>query len=272
VKLATIRRGGGTATVRIDDDSAVEIGPLGLRALLERPQWRDEAEGATGTVHQLDDLDFAPLVPHPDKIVCVGLNYRNHILETGREPPEYPTLFAKFRSALIGAHDDIAMPAAVEQLDWEAELAVIIGAPARHATEAEAGVAIGGFSVLNDVTARDWQSRTLQWLQGKTFEGSTPLGPWMVTTDEFDGSSGEISCEVNGESMQRADVSDLVFGPAALVSYLSTIVTLLPGDVIATGTPGGIGAARTPPRFLADGDVVVTRIEGVGECRNTCRA
>ena len=120
------------------------------------------------------------------------------------------------------------------------------------------------------MTARDWQNRTLQWLQGKTFEHSTPVGPSLVTTDEFDGKAGAISCVVNGETVQDSDVSDLVFGPIALVSYISTIVTLLPGDIIATGTPGGIGAARTPPRFLAPGDAVVTRIEGLGELQNTC--
>jgi acylpyruvate hydrolase len=124
--------------------------------------------------------------------------------------------------------------------------------------------------VLNDVTARDWQNRTLQWLQGKTFEHSTPVGPCLVTTDTFDGTTGAITCVVNGETMQESDVGDLVFGPSALVSYISTIVTLLPGDIIATGTPGGVGAARTPPQFLAAGDVVVTRIAGLGELRNTC--
>jgi acylpyruvate hydrolase len=273
VRLATIRRGGGTAAVRVEDDHAVEIaGAADLGELLALPGWRDVAGSASGASHDLGGLDYEVLVPRPDKIVCVGLNYRNHILEMGRELPEYPTLFAKYRSALIGAHDDIALPGTTQQLDWEAELAIVIGSSARHVSAADAPRAIAGYSVLNDVTARDWQSRTLQWLQGKTFEGSTPLGPWMVTSDEADGMSGEISCAVNGENMQRSDISDLVFGPAALVSYVSSIVTLLPGDVIASGTPGGVGSARRPPVFLADGDVVTTRIEGIGECRNVCRA
>ena len=272
MKLATIRKGASTTAVRIDDDRAVEVsGAADLGELLGDPDWRRRAGSASGASHHLAELDYAPLVPRPDKIVCVGLNYRNHILEMGREPPEYPTLFAKYRSALIGALDDIEMPGIVSQLDWEAELAVIIGAPARHVSEADATEAIAGYSVLNDVTARDWQSRTLQWLQGKTFEGSTPLGPWMVTSDQADGSAGEITCEVNGETMQKSDIADLVFGPAALVSYISAIVTLLPGDVIASGTPGGVGSGMKPPRFLNDGDVVTTRIQGVGECRNVCR-
>lgn len=272
MKLATIRNAGTTAAVRIDDDRAVEIrGVLNLGELLAQADWRAQAEAAAGAAHDVAGLEFEVLIPRPDKIVCVGLNYRSHILETGRDLPDYPTLFAKYRSALIGARDDIALPSVVSQLDWEAELAVIIGAPARHLSAADAPGAIAGYSVLNDVSARDWQNRTLQWLQGKTFEGSTPLGPCMVTSDEFDGLSGGISCQVNGESMQKADVGDLVFGPAALVSYVSSIVTLLPGDVISSGTPGGVGMARQPPVFLADGDVVTTAIEGIGECRNLCR-
>jgi acylpyruvate hydrolase len=272
VKLATIRNGGATAAVRIDDDRAVEIPGAGdLGELLAQSDWRQRARSASGAGHDLGGLVYATLVPRPDKIVCVGLNYRSHILEMGRELPEYPTLFAKYRSALIGAHDDIAMPGVVTQLDWEAELAVIIGAPARNVSVADASGAIAGYSVLNDVTARDWQGRTLQWLQGKTFEGSSPVGPWMVTSDQADGSAGEITCEVNGETMQKSDIGDLVFGPAELVAYISSIVTLLPGDVIASGTPGGVGAAMKPPRFLSSGDVVVTRIQGIGECRNVCR-
>jgi len=272
VKLATIRRGGSTAAVRIDDDRAVEIsGVASLGELLAQPDWRTVAESASGADHDLATLDYEILVPRPDKIVCVGLNYRNHILEMGREEPEYPTLFAKYRSALIGAYDDIAMPAESTRVDWEAELAVVVGAPARHVSVGEAPGAIAGYSVLNDITARDFQYRTLQWLQGKTFEGSTPLGPWLVTSDEAEGRSGEITCEVNGETMQKSDISDLLFDPAALVSYISSIVTLVPGDVIATGTPGGIGQGMKPPRFLNDGAVVTTRIQGIGECRNVCR-
>jgi acylpyruvate hydrolase len=271
VRLATIRDRDSTATVRIDGGRAIVIdGVRDVGALLEHEDWRARAEAASGSTHDAGGLDFAPLVPRPDKIVCVGLNYRNHSLEMGRELPEYPTLFAKFRSSLIGAHDDIALHRSVKSLDWEAELAVIIGTAVRDADESEAMAAIAGYTVLNDVTARDWQNRTLQWLQGKTFERSTPVGPSLVTTDEFAGSSGEITCVVNDETVQQADIADLVFGPATLVSYISTIVTLLPGDIIATGTPGGVGAARTPPRFLAPGDVVTTRVDGVGELQNTC--
>jgi acylpyruvate hydrolase len=257
--------------VRVEADEAVELGEDDVGAVLRRPGWRAWAAEASGRRRPVADLDYAPLVPRPDKIVCVGLNYRNHIVEMGRDLPDHPTLFAKYRQALIGAHDDIVLPAASDQVDWEAELAVVVGAPARHVPVAEAAAHIAGYSVLNDVSVRDFQYRTQQWLQGKSFEATTPVGPWLVTPDESPGPAREISCRVEGELMQEADTADLVFDPATLVSYISTIITLEPGDIIATGTPGGVGTARTPPRYLADGETVVTRIAGVGECRNRCR-
>jgi acylpyruvate hydrolase len=275
VRLATIRVSDGTAAVRVDDDAAVEIGADDVGALLSLEDWRSRAAAADGPRHDIDDLDYAPLIVRPEKIFCVGLNYRSHILEMSRDLPDYPTLFAKFTRTIIGANDDIVLPRVSERVDWEAELAVIIGRAVRHVPVEEAGDAIAGFAVLNDVSVRDYQSRTLQWLQGKAFEATTPLGPWLVTTGD-DGPDAarpdlQVTCEVGGEQMQKAETSDLVFDPAALVSYISDIITLVPGDVIATGTPGGVGAAHKPPRFLADGDVVVTRISGLGECRNTCR-
>jgi acylpyruvate hydrolase len=271
VKLATIRDGDRTFAVRVDGDEAVELGVADVGEVLRRADWNSWAATTGGARRPVDGVDYAPLVVRPDKIVCVGLNYRTHILEMGRELPDHPTLFAKFTSSLIGANDEIVLPAVSEMVDWEAELAVIIGRRARHVTEADAVDAIAGYSVLNDVSVRDYQTRTLQWLQGKTFEHSTPVGPWLVTSDESPGSAREITCEVEGETMQKADTSDLVFGPAALVSYISDILTLEPGDIIATGTPGGVGAARDPQRFLQDGETVVTRIAGIGELRNVCR-
>jgi acylpyruvate hydrolase len=269
VKLATIRTAAGTAAVRIDDGGdapgAVELGAADLGAFLADPDWRAVAAAADGPRHDLAGLDHAPLVPRPEKVVCVGLNYRTHILEMGRELPQYPALFAKFARALVGAHDPVEMPAGSEQVDWEAELGVVIGAEVRHATPEEAEAAIAGYTVVNDVTARDFQYRSVEWLQGKTFERSTPVGPWLVT----DVVPGEISCEVDGDVVQKADTADLVFSPVDLVAYLSRIITLVPGDLIATGTPGGVGHARTPPRYLAEGAELVTRIEGVGELRNT---
>jgi acylpyruvate hydrolase len=273
MRLATIRTEGGLRAVRLDGSEVVELDAPDVGRLLADPDWRRRAEQADGRRHDAWSLDFAPVVPRPEKTICVGLNYRSHILKMRRELPEHPTLFAKYPRALIGARDDIVLPRVSSMVDWEAELAVVIGRPARHVSPADAGNAIAGYTVCNDVSVRDWQNRTLQWLQGKTFESSTPLGPELVTLDELDDPNAlAISCEVDGERVQDASTSDLVFDPRALVAYISDIVTLVAGDVIVTGTPSGVGHARTPPRYLADGELVVTRIEGVGELRNACRA
>jgi acylpyruvate hydrolase len=276
MRLATIRTATGTRAVRLDgtgpDDTAVETGEADLRALLERSDWAEHAAAAAGPSHAVGGLDYAPLVPSPEKIICVGLNYRDHVLEMGNQLPEYPTVFAKFAPALVGAHDDIVLPRVSDKVDYEAELTVVIGTPVRRATREQAAAAIAGYTVLNDVSVRDYQNRTKQFLQGKTFEKSTPLGPWLVTPDELpDGGDWEISSVLDGETMQRSTTAELVFGAVDLVVYLSEILTLNPGDIIATGTPGGVGHARKPPRYLTDGAVLVTSVAGVGELRNTCR-
>lgn len=271
MRLSTIRTPHGLRAVRISGSDAVETGHSDVGALLADPQWRSLAETADGPRHDAADLDVAPVVPRPGKIICVGVNYAAHLAEMGREQPDYPTLFAKYAEALIGARDDIVLPAASAAVDWEAELAVVIGSPARHVDEAGARAAVAGYAVLNDVTARDWQYRTLQWLQGKTFEATTPFGPELVTADEA-GEALDLRCDIDGDTVQSANTADLVFGAAATISYVSTILTLQPGDVIALGTPGGVGHARKPPRYLQPGQVLTTSIAGLGECRNTCVA
>lgn len=273
MRLATVRHASGTRAAVVHDDAVsslpytdvgvllAEVGVDGLSGL--RPD---------GPAVPLAEADLAPLVPAPSKILCVGLNYRSHILEMGRELPAHPTLFAKFSDALIGARDDLDLPAVSEQVDWEAELGVVVGTQVRRATPEQARAAIAGYTVINDVSMRDWQWRTTQWLQGKTFERSTPIGPFLVTPSEVDHARDlEISCEVDGVTMQRSRTSDLLFDPADIVAYVSGFTTLRPGDLIATGTPGGVGAARDPKVFLRPGQVVRTAIEGLGECRNACR-
>lgn len=271
MRLATLRLNAGTTTAaRVEGDTAVELPATDVGALLALPDWRDAA-AADGPRRPLEGADRAPVVPRPGKIVCVGLNYRTHITEMGRELPGYPTLFAKFAESLIGPTDDIVLPASSEAMDWEAELTVVVGQSVRHADAAAARAAIAGYTVLNDVTARDWQYRTKQWLQGKTFESTTPLGPDLVTLDELGEGGLAIDCVVDGETMQSSTTDDLVFNPVELVSYVSTVITLNPGDVIATGTTGGVGHARTPARYLTEGSKVVTRVEGIGELVNTAR-
>jgi len=271
MRLATIRIPSGTRAVRLEGDELIDVGLPDVGAVLSDANWRHRAQGADGPAFRTAEADFAPLLPRPGKVVCVGLNYRSHILEMGRQIPEYPTLFAKFAETLIGAHDDVQLPPESLKVDWEAELALVIGTQVRRATDEQAADAIAGFTVLNDVSMRDWQNRTPMWDQGKTWESSTPVGPFLVTSDEVAGGvrpAVDISCDVNGETMQSANTADLVFDPVFLVRYISTIVTLNPGDVIATGTPGGVGQARDPQRFLTDGGVMVTTIDGVGQLRN----
>jgi len=275
LRLATIRTADGTRAVRVDgsgaDGAATDLGAGDLGEFLARPDWRAQAAAATGVSYALDGLEYATLIPRPEKVLCVGLNYRGHIEEMGRELPEHPTLFAKFARSLIGANDPVMLPAGSEKVDWEAELGVVIGAPVRHADADQARAAIAGYTVVNDVSARDFQNRTLQWLQGKMFEAATPVGPWLVVREDGDPApTGQISCTVDGEQMQCSDVGDLVFDAVTLVRYISSIITLVPGDLISTGTPGGVGAARRPPRWLVAGSEMVTRIEGIGECRNLC--
>lgn len=273
MRLATLRRDGDTVAVRLDADGAVEIpGFADVGALLNDPDWTAIAARAAGrTLPHADIRDdaWAPVVPAPRKILCVGVNYRAHIEEMGREEPDYPTVFTKYPEALIGAGDPIVVPPyAADAVDWEAELAVVVGARLHRATEEEAAAAIAGYTVLNDTSMRDWQNRTLQWLLGKSFADSTPVGPALVTPDEvaFD---ARIWTEVDGELMQEGRIDDLVFGPAAALAYISQVFPLDPGDLVATGTPGGVGHARKPPRYLRNGSVVATGIDGIGVLRNT---
>ena len=271
MKLATARLEGTTRAVRVDGDTLVDLGHADLGELLLRPDWAEHTHAATGPTWPAAGVQLATLVPRPSKVVCVGLNYRNHIQEMGRDLPEYPTLFSKFADTLIGATDDILRPAETDAFDWEVELAVVIGTPVRRATTAEAEQAIAGFTVLNDITCRDWQFRTREWLQGKNWDSTTPVGPYLVTPDELPGGvrpSLDVRLLVDGEQMQADTTGDLLFDPVALVEYVSTIVRLNPGDLIATGTPGGVGHARRPERYLVGGETVVAEIDGIGRLEN----
>ncbi|PZT73341.1 MULTISPECIES: fumarylacetoacetate hydrolase family protein [unclassified Streptomyces] len=270
MKLATLRTADGTRAVRLDGDTLVDLGHTDLGGLFAEDGWREKAAAASGTSYPVDGADFAPVVPNPSKVVCVGHNYTNHIKEMGRDLPEYPTLFPKFADTLIGAYDDIVKPPETDALDWEVELAVVIGKQVRRADERQAADAIAGFTVMNDVSARDWQFRTIEWTQGKIWEASTPVGPYVVTPDEVGGVRPALAVKtvVGGEVMQQDDTGTLLFDPVFLVRYISTVITLRPGDIIATGTPAGVGNARDPKVFLLPGQSVVTEIAGLGACAN----
>ncbi|HEY1627763.1 MAG TPA: fumarylacetoacetate hydrolase family protein [Streptosporangiaceae bacterium] len=278
MRFATIRTGNGTTAARLDGEVLIPLAVSDVNELLAAGGTAAEL-AAGGGVPERDGAepvpvaaaDFAPVVPRPQKIICAGLNYRTHIAETGREMPEYPTLFAKFADTLMGANDELAIPAVSERVDWEVELAVIIGRPVHRASTEEAQAAIAGYAVLNDVSMRDWQRRTLQWLAGKMFEHTTPVGPYLVTPDEVgDAKDLAISCKVDDVVMQESRTSDLLFSPAEIIAYASQAITLRPGDLIATGTTGGVGDARKPPVYLHPGNVLRTYIEGLGECVNPC--
>lgn len=212
-------------------------------------------------------------LPRPGKVICCGLNYGDHIVETGRETPRYPTLFAKYADTLLAPGADIVLPAHDGlQLDWEAELAVVVGAELRVGTRDEAEDAIAGYTIANDISVRDWQRRTLQWFQGKAWDATTPLGPVVVTPDELDPTTGvEVICRINGVERQRGNTKTLVFDSATLLAYISTFTVLRPGDIVLTGTPGGVGMGMEPPTYLRDGDEIETEIPGLGLLANTVR-
>lgn len=273
MRLATVRTDTGTRAVRVEGDRHVDLGVADVSALLELPDWQERAR-REGESTDARDAELALLLPRPGKVLCVGLNYANHIREMGRDLPEFPTLFAKYPEALVGPHDPIELAPESDAVDWEAELALVVGRRVRRAAEDEAAAAIAGFTVVNDVTMRDWQYRSAQWLQGKTFEATTPVGPVLVTPDELPGGvrpALSLRGKVDGETVQEANTDDLVFDPVALVRYISTILTLQPGDLVVTGTPGGVGHARKPPRYLQDGSRLVTEIEGIGRLENVAR-
>jgi 2-keto-4-pentenoate hydratase/2-oxohepta-3-ene-1,7-dioic acid hydratase in catechol pathway len=209
-------------------------------------------------------------VPRPGKIVCVGLNYRDHAAETGTPVPTEPVLFAKFANSVVGDGATVGIPPATTEVDWEAELGVVIGSTTRRVTPERALDHVAGYVVLNDLSARDLQRRGGQWTRGKAVDGFLPMGPYLVTADEVpDPQALGIRCAVNGQTVQDSSTGQMVFGVAELVSTISRTMTLEPGDCIATGTPPGVGMAMTPPRYLTSGDVVTVEIDGLGTLTTT---
>jgi acylpyruvate hydrolase len=245
VRLATLRTATGSVAVRVEEDELVELPYPDVVALLSDAHWPVAARLDGGRRHPASGADFDSPV-RPAKVVCVGLNYRSHIEEMGRPLPKYVTLFAKFTDTLAGPYDDLVVPAAASEVDWEAELGVVIGRPVRNVTESEAAACIAGYTVLNDVSMRDWQWRTTQWMAGKNFEASTPVGPVVVTGDEVgEAADLELRCDVDGVTVQKARTSDLLFPPAAVVAYVSRFTTLRPGDLMPPALPAAWAPGAT---------------------------
>jgi acylpyruvate hydrolase len=220
----------------------------------------------------IDDAvtEFLPPLPAPGKIVCVGLNYIDHSLESGFTPPAYPTIFARFASSLIGHGAPILRPAASIQLDYEGEMVAVIGRGGRHISKNHALDHVAGYSIFNDASIRDFQTKSPQWTVGKNFDGTGAFGPVFVTADELPGGGKglKIQTRVNGRVVQDATTTDMIFDIASLIAILSEAITLNPGDIIVSGTPSGVGMARKPPLFMKHGDVVEVEIEGIGVLRN----
>jgi 2-keto-4-pentenoate hydratase/2-oxohepta-3-ene-1,7-dioic acid hydratase in catechol pathway len=239
-----------------------------LRAALEQAQ----KGGATLSVTPLADVELLPVIPDPDKILCVGINYRSHREETKREPSAYPTIFTRFADTQIAHAAPVVIPEVAEQFDYEGELAVVIGRAGHKIAEADAMDFVAGVSCYNDLSVREWQRHTGQWTPGKNFPGTGAFGPWMTTMDEIEDLSGvRLITRVNGDVRQDALLSQMIFSIPELIAYISTFTSLAPGDVIVTGTPGGVGLFRDPPEFLKSGDVVEVEIDHVGILENAVR-
>jgi 2-keto-4-pentenoate hydratase/2-oxohepta-3-ene-1,7-dioic acid hydratase in catechol pathway len=228
-----------------------------------------QAPSGPAARYPIDSVRRLAPIPHPPAILAIGMNYRAHVAEMGREPPEYQYWFNKQRTSIAGPGDPIILPAVSSMVDYEGELAMVIGRRCQYIPAARAMEVVAGFTVINDVSVRDWQWRTPTFTMGKSFNTHAPCGPWLVTTDEV-GDPGSLALRtwVNGELRQDSTTADLIFGCSALIEYLTSAFPLEAGTIIATGTPAGVGAGCDPPRFLVDGDVVRIEIEGIGELRN----
>jgi len=249
-------------------DATGDPGLATLRGLLDTGALEAARELADRDGAQFGPADFGPAVPEPRRVLCLGVNYREHAIEGGREVPTWPEAFVRGEGSAIGPYADLVRPALTGKFDFEGELGLVIGTGGRYIPADKALDALAGYVVLNDATARDWQRASTQWTGGKNFEGSMPIGPEVVTPDEADVSDSALTTTLNGEVMQSARTSQMIVDIASAVEFFSSFTRLRPGDVIATGTPGGVGFARQPPVWLQPGDVIEVSIEGVGTIRN----
>lgn len=256
-------------------DSIVRLSPAwadrfpDLRSLLGTASIPSEAILASEQRLDAKDIHFRPVIPNPSKIICVGLNYRDHIGETGRQSSPYPVLFLRLPSSQVGHLEPLVRPHVSTQFDYEGELAVVIGKPGRYIPRAQALQHVAGYSIYNEASIRDWQKHTHQYTAGKNFPGTGAFGPWLVTADEIpDPGVLELTTRLNGQVMQQGRVADLIFPIDELIAYISSITELVPGDVLLTGTPSGVGGLRKPPVWMQPGDLVEIEISGIGVLRN----
>jgi 2-keto-4-pentenoate hydratase/2-oxohepta-3-ene-1,7-dioic acid hydratase in catechol pathway len=278
VKLCTFSHAGARRAGVVVDDAVVDLAaaapelPRDLVALLAAgpaalAQARQAAANARARL-PLASVKLAAPIARPPKLLAIGLNYADHVAEAGLETPKLPTVFNKQSTCVTGPFDPVHLPRVSQALDYEGELAFVIGRRCRHLPRQRAHEAIAGYLVANDVSVRDWQLRVPTWTMGKSFDTHGPLGPWLTTADEIDPSGLRLRTWVNGELRQDSNTKQLIFDCAAIVEHLSTAFTLEPGDVVCTGTPGGVGIAMKPPRLLRVGDVVKIEIEGLGAIEN----
>ncbi|WP_338664702.1 fumarylacetoacetate hydrolase family protein [Pararoseomonas sp. SCSIO 73927] len=276
MKLVSFETDGGHGFGAVDGDSVADLTAAfagraaGLRGLLAAGLLEEARAAAAGAPRRpLSGLRLLPVIPDPDKIICVGLNYRDHVAETGRTETANPALFARFAGSQVGHGQPLVRPKVSERFDYEGELAVVIGTGGRHIAEADALKHVAGYSCYNEGSVRDWQLHTSQYLAGKTFAGTGGFGPWMVTADEIrDPSELTLETRLNGQVVQHTNTDLMITDVPRLIAYISTVLPLLPGDVIVSGTPGGVGAKRNPPLWMKPGDVAEVEISGIGILRN----
>ena len=277
MKLCTFSHSGTTRIGAVVDDAIADLTaaapalPRDLVALLEAgPSALAQAKTAAANAPRIPLASVKLLAPilRPPKLLAIGLNYADHVAEANIETPKFPTVFTKLPTSVAGPFDDIHLPRVSSMLDYEGELGFVIGRRCRHVPNDRAHEVIAGYLVHNDVSVRDWQMRVSQWTMGKAFDTHAPLGPWLTTADEIDPHGLALRTWVNGDLRQDSNTKNLIFDCAAIVEHISTVCTLEPGDVIVTGTPGGVGAARKPMQLLKVGDVVRIEIEGLGAIEN----
>jgi 2-keto-4-pentenoate hydratase/2-oxohepta-3-ene-1,7-dioic acid hydratase in catechol pathway len=282
MRLATIHTSAGPRAAVLQGNAYVDLHatdpslPASVRQLLEAGsagrKAAEEASRRPGAVrYDAGLVKFLPPIPDPHKIVCLGLNYRDHAMETGAPIPKDPVLFSKYATALIGHGDNIVLPGVSREVDYEAELVIVVGKRGRHLSAEQAWGHVAGYTIGHDVSARDWQLKKdqKQWMVGKTFDTFAPTGPHLVTADEVpDPHNLAIRLRLNGETMQDSSTRQMIFDVGTVLAYLSVVFTLEPGDLVFTGTPPGVGIARKPPVYLKGGDVVEVEIEGFGVLRN----